>query len=231
MSLGIIIYSKYSNKCSEVFEIIKSTGIDFTQTYNIRTLCIDNDNIRKNLINNKKIELTVVPTLLIVFSTGIIEKYEGNALIEWFISKVPKDEHDSVNPKIKSPQINNKPKKHKKDSYVPQSLVAKDEDSNEEEEKEEEEVAQQATNIDDLSDEEDIESLEELSDNEDTVMIRDGPNGFKKGKFNKKKPTKTQIPNGSIKNNTGKVNVAAVIAQAQAQQKKRDKGYPQQQRR
>ena len=44
----------------------------------IESVCIDNETVRKRLVNDKKIGISVVPTILALYQNGVIEKYEGD---------------------------------------------------------------------------------------------------------------------------------------------------------
>ena len=49
---------------------------------NIEKICIDNSDIRQRIIGDNRLKITVVPTLLSIYPTGVIEKYEGEKVIE-----------------------------------------------------------------------------------------------------------------------------------------------------
>ncbi len=62
---------------------IQTSGIDFTTQFSLQSLCIDNEKIRKRIIENKQIQVTSVPCLLLIFPDGGIEKYDGGHAFEW----------------------------------------------------------------------------------------------------------------------------------------------------
>jgi len=80
-------------------------------TVNIESVCVDNKDIRQRIINDKKIKINVVPTIVITYSTGILEKYEGeralDLLYEMIEIKNPVQEIEIKNPvqeiEIKNP--------------------------------------------------------------------------------------------------------------------------------
>lgn len=67
----ILFYSKYSKTCRPLLEKLAKRNTTVTE------VCIDNEGIRNKIKRDKKIGISVVPTFLIVYKTGIVEKYEG----------------------------------------------------------------------------------------------------------------------------------------------------------
>lgn len=78
---SVLLYSKYSQNCKKLFDMIGNTGLDLSNT--IQLLCIDNEIIRKRIRNNKQIEVTTVPCVLNVFSNGAVEKYDSSHAFAW----------------------------------------------------------------------------------------------------------------------------------------------------
>ena len=81
--LSVLLYSKYSSLSKSLMNIIQTSGIDFTNQFSLQTLCIDNEKIRKRILKNKKIQVTSVPCILVIFPDGGVEKYDGNHAFEW----------------------------------------------------------------------------------------------------------------------------------------------------
>lgn len=67
---SVLIYSKYSSKCTEMFNFIQNNNIALS---NVRYLCIDNETIRKLILKNKKLNIHVVPSFLRFFNNGTVE--------------------------------------------------------------------------------------------------------------------------------------------------------------
>lgn len=63
---------------------INESGIDVYSLLSIQLVCIDNDNIRTRILQNKDIDIKSVPCLLIVYPDGGVEKYEVPHIFEWF---------------------------------------------------------------------------------------------------------------------------------------------------
>ncbi len=78
-----LIYSKYSANSTKFLELIKNSGVDFTNLLKLELLCIDNQTIRNRIMKNTKIDIKSVPCVLIVFPDGNIEKYDGDSVFNW----------------------------------------------------------------------------------------------------------------------------------------------------
>ena len=72
----ILLYSKYSANCKQLLDAMERLGA------NISTICIDNKEIRNRIIGDKRLNVRVVPTLLALYDTGVVEKYEGPKVME-----------------------------------------------------------------------------------------------------------------------------------------------------
>ena len=81
--LSVLLYSKYSSMSKSLMNLIQTSGIDFTNQFSLQSLCIDNEEIRKRIIENQQIQVTSVPCLLVIFPDGGIEKYDGPHAFEW----------------------------------------------------------------------------------------------------------------------------------------------------
>ena len=81
--LSVLLYSKYSSLSKNLMDMMNRSGVDFNNKFSLQTLCIDNEEIRNRIIKNKKIEVTTVPCLLLIFLDGGIEKYDGVNIFEW----------------------------------------------------------------------------------------------------------------------------------------------------
>jgi len=49
----------------------------------MKLLCIDNELVRKRIINSKKINISFVPSILVIYEDGGVEKYENNDAFVW----------------------------------------------------------------------------------------------------------------------------------------------------
>lgn len=76
----VIFYSKYSTKCTEFFELVRDI-IDF------RKICVDHPEIRTTLLNEAdKYFIRKVPTVIVFFSNGVMNKYEDEKAFEWALT-------------------------------------------------------------------------------------------------------------------------------------------------
>jgi hypothetical protein len=76
-SIIVIFYSKYSKKCTEFFNLIRDS-LEF------RKICVDHPDIRNTLLSEKeKYSIRTVPSVLVFFSNGIMNKYEDDKAFEW----------------------------------------------------------------------------------------------------------------------------------------------------
>jgi hypothetical protein len=73
----ILFYSKYSENSQKIIQL--STPIKHL----LKFICLDNKDIRKLVQNNKKLSIQFVPSILLMFPSGLLEKYEGNKAFEW----------------------------------------------------------------------------------------------------------------------------------------------------
>jgi hypothetical protein len=89
---SVFLYSKYSSFCKRIFDTFATNNIDTDKLSSIRfhTLCIDNDKIRKRIVENAKIEVESVPCILSIYTNGGVEKYEGGHAFKWVESLVSK---------------------------------------------------------------------------------------------------------------------------------------------
>jgi hypothetical protein len=83
IKFSVLLYSKYSKFSKELVDIIENSNVDFINKFQFKTLCIDNENIRKRILNSKNIDIKTVPAILIVYNDGGVEKYEDVKAFEW----------------------------------------------------------------------------------------------------------------------------------------------------
>jgi len=79
----VLFWSKYSKHCKKLIDLMNQNNA------NIQTCCIDNKDIRKRLEIDKRIKITVVPTILSIYENGIIEKYEGEKAFDLLYDSFP----------------------------------------------------------------------------------------------------------------------------------------------
>lgn len=83
IKITTFLFSKYSNNCKAFAEILSKIPNEYKNNLKLTDICIDNENIRKNILNSKKIDIKMVPCILIVYNNGAIEKFEGMDAFNW----------------------------------------------------------------------------------------------------------------------------------------------------
>lgn len=77
---SILVYSKYSNNSKRLIDLIQNSNIDFS---GLKSLCVDNDKIRKRIKQNPHLDVTTVPCILNIYANGTVEKFEGAYAFSW----------------------------------------------------------------------------------------------------------------------------------------------------
>jgi hypothetical protein len=83
---SVFLYSKYSESCNNIKEGIAQ----LSQTHPMKFLCVDNEKVRRSVINSK-IQVKYVPCILNFYQNGTVEKYEGSdafEIVEEYISQL-----------------------------------------------------------------------------------------------------------------------------------------------
>jgi hypothetical protein len=88
--LCVLLYSKYSPMSNKLMSALESCPINLTTTVGLSPVCIDNEEIREQILTANKIDISSVPCVLIVYRTGGIEKYEGGSAFNWVDETVRK---------------------------------------------------------------------------------------------------------------------------------------------
>lgn len=81
----MLLFSKYSENSNKILALIKDNNL--FETLNINIVCIDNENIRKRILNSD-IEINIVPCLLCIKDKIQIEKFEGQELNNWIYYQI-----------------------------------------------------------------------------------------------------------------------------------------------
>jgi len=75
--MTVCLYSKYSSSCVDFFQ-------DMVYLRGIKMLCIDNDEVRKVIEQDRAhYEVVEVPCILVFYKNGRLDKYEGIDAFSW----------------------------------------------------------------------------------------------------------------------------------------------------
>ena len=102
---ALCFYSKYSVESKRLLDMAKALSLKY--------ICIDNSLIRKKLANSKKIVIQYVPCILLLYDTGIIEKYEGNHAFRWIKEQIPSPKNESYKQEYVNKETNSQKKSTK----------------------------------------------------------------------------------------------------------------------
>ena len=141
-NLCILLYSKYSSNSKKLIDYISNSNVDLVNFLKLHTICVDNEEIRKKIIKCTHIGINSVPSLLLTYQDGRLEKYDGLNIFSWFqeiIEKIIKSQHINKPPVIQNQHINqpvikqnqhiNQPVIKQKTQNDTQFLIEKDEHS------------------------------------------------------------------------------------------------------
>jgi len=79
----VLIFSKYSELCGQLINMIQSSGVDIAGETGMVPLCIDKQKIRQKVMSDRQLGVTTVPSLIIAYSDGTVEKYDGIMAVNW----------------------------------------------------------------------------------------------------------------------------------------------------
>ena len=98
---------------NKLISILSSCQLDLKVLVGLSTVCIDNKEIRKQILQkNNKIEILSVPCILIVYHTGEVEKYEGESAFEWI--------EETINKYMPQPELEPQPQPQPQPQHQPQ---------------------------------------------------------------------------------------------------------------
>lgn len=76
-SICIYLYSKFSSACTAFDKILNKSDNEILDIISLQRVCIDNEKVRKTIINSKKIQVNCVPCIVHISDDGQINNYEG----------------------------------------------------------------------------------------------------------------------------------------------------------
>ena len=87
-SICIYLYSKFSNGCNAFNQILNKSDNEILDIISLQRVCIDNEKVRKTIINSKKIQVNCVPCIVHISDDGQINNYEGEKCFAFFTNIV-----------------------------------------------------------------------------------------------------------------------------------------------
>lgn len=128
--LCVLLYSKYSPRSRQIMKVLERAPVDLTSALGLEFVCVDNKAIRAQIQAATTVKVSRVPTILVLYSSGAVEKYEGETAFRWTeqtISQIsptpeppPPSEEETKEEKTEEPEPARKKKKKKK---KPRTLV------------------------------------------------------------------------------------------------------------
>lgn len=76
----ILVYSKYSSYCKRLLTTIQHSPVDFSY---LQPLCVDNPEVRARVKNDEKLQILAVPSILVCYSDGVVERFDGENAFDW----------------------------------------------------------------------------------------------------------------------------------------------------
>ena len=167
IKFSVLIYSKYSKFSSEIVSQFNQYQNSFVENFNMKLLCIDNELVRKRILNSKKINISFVPSILVIYEDGGVEKYENNDAFIWVNEVIQRITTLSKKEQIVEQEDNTenqeeeeiKPKKINKkvlEKKTPQKKIVSNKKN----------IPKNKTSIEDLEDLDELEELENLEQND-----------------------------------------------------------------
>ena len=222
----ILLHSNYSAICRQLLSALQECPVNIYSLTGLSLLCVDNEKIRKKINQCRKIEITSVPTLLII-SGATLEKYEGQDVFDWI---------DTIVNNYLPPQENYLPPQENYLPPPPPPPPPQEEEYEEEhppqprkQQPRKQQPRKQQPILEDLDNEEDKNSttIEDLDSDEEIGMdkdiptppagVRNGPGGYDlSNNFGKKEERPAQ------KSNETSDSKSSLMANAMAMQKERE---------
>lgn len=95
----VVLYSKYSSQCQRVLNVYNDT-MDF-----VKLVCVDNADVRQQVMTSKTLQLKSVPCIVLVFPNGTIEKYEGEGMADTILEQIAQNTPQQITPIENLPQM------------------------------------------------------------------------------------------------------------------------------
>lgn len=95
----VVLYSKYSSQCKRVLDLYNQCGIDY-----IKFICIDNIEVRKRILDSRRLNVSTVPCVLLMYRDGTMEKFESGDVAGWLIKQLEKHVPSAGVTQIQAPE-------------------------------------------------------------------------------------------------------------------------------
>jgi hypothetical protein len=79
----VILYSKYSYHCKKILQVYNPELMNY-----FKLVCIDSSVIRSRLAKSKSIQITTVPSVLLVYPGNKVERFEGDGVTDWILRQI-----------------------------------------------------------------------------------------------------------------------------------------------
>ena len=79
----VFFYSKYSSHSKKMLDLMQTSNIDFVTQISLKSVCVDNSKIRERILSSMKLDVKYVPCIMVIYDSGIIEKFDGNNAFDW----------------------------------------------------------------------------------------------------------------------------------------------------
>jgi hypothetical protein len=82
-NFSILFYSRYSQFSMQLLEAMQHLPVDFAGWVNLRLLCVDNEKVRSKVTNQPPYYIDRVPTLIVTYLNGGVEKYVDDGIFKY----------------------------------------------------------------------------------------------------------------------------------------------------
>jgi len=79
LDVAILFWSQYCNHCNQLFAQLRGHHFDSLEMINV-----DTDQVKSALLEDDRLLIRYVPTLILYYQDGTVEKYEGDKVTHWF---------------------------------------------------------------------------------------------------------------------------------------------------
>lgn len=82
MSTTVLLYSKNSKVCNQLFQMMDLSGLNLNSLLSLILICVDDADVRDIILSSDKVKVEGVPCILIV-SDHTIQTFEGIDAFNW----------------------------------------------------------------------------------------------------------------------------------------------------